>query len=69
MKVSDIAGAQLSELKQTLSMNVFKSAQATATAHAVTMLDDFQKVQKTVDQQTIKPVPHPYAGQHIDVKG
>lgn len=68
MKISDLAASQLTELKQTLSMNIFKSAQATATAQAVTMLEDFQQTQKSVEQQTIKPAPHPYAGQHMDMK-
>lgn len=66
MKISDLAASQLTELKQTLSMNIFKSAQATATAQAVTLMEDFQQTQKSIEQQTIKPIPHPYAGQHVD---
>lgn len=69
MKVSDLVASQLTEMKQTLSINIFKSAQATATAQAITMLEDFQQTQKVVSSQTIKPAPHPYAGQYVDLKG
>jgi len=68
MKISDLTGAQLTEMRQTLSMNLFKSSQATAIAQAVTMLDDFQQTQKVVTEQAIKPAPHPYSGQNVDVK-
>ena len=69
MRPSDLMASQLTEIKQTLSLNLFKSAQATATAQAITMLDDFQQTQRVVEQQSIKPAPHPYAGQNIDLKG
>lgn len=69
MKVSDIVASQLTDIKQTLSMNILKSAQATASAQAITMLDDFQQSQKVVEQQSVKPAPHPYAGQYVDLKG
>lgn len=68
MKISDLSAAHLTEMRQTLSMNLLKSSQATAIAQAVTMLDDFQKTQKVVADQLVKPVPHPYAGQSVDVK-
>ncbi|GAB7388006.1 hypothetical protein BSNK01_18430 [Bacillaceae bacterium] len=68
MKVSDLVAAQLTELKQTLSLQMFKAAQATEIAQATVMLEDFQKVQKEVQNRSIKPAPHPYAGQYVDVK-
>ena len=68
MKISDLSAAHLTEMRQTLSMNLFKSSQATAIAQAVTLLDDFQKTQQVVGEMTVKPAPHPYAGQNVDMK-
>ncbi|RKD24236.1 hypothetical protein BEP19_07475 [Ammoniphilus oxalaticus] len=68
MKVSDLAAVQLTDMKQTLSMNLLKSAHATASAQAITMLEDFQQLQREVGQRTINPSPHPYSGQHVDLR-
>lgn len=69
MKVSDLVASQLTEVKQILSMNVLKSINATSTAQSITMMEDFQQTQQVIEGQTIKPAPHPYAGQHLDLKG
>ena len=68
MVPSDLVASQLTETKQTLSMNLLKSAQATQFALATTMMEDFSKIQQDVVNRTIKPAPHPYAGQNIDLK-
>ncbi|WP_433743927.1 hypothetical protein [Falsibacillus pallidus] len=60
MTLSSMMGAQVSELRHTLNLNLLKSQMATETAQAVVML---QKMAPPAASS-----PHPYKGIAVDVK-
>lgn len=54
--------ANLTQLKQTLSVSMLKTSISAQAAQAVVMLEDFTQTQQTV------PAPHPTSGHHLDLK-
>ncbi|USG65311.1 polyribonucleotide nucleotidyltransferase [Brevibacillus ruminantium] len=66
MDLNSIMGAQLSQLQHTVSLSMMKMVQATQTASATVMLQDFVQAQQGV-QQAAQAAPHPTAGNVIDV--
>jgi hypothetical protein len=66
MNISQMMGAQLASLQQTLSMGLLDMAQATQAAGVTVMLEDFAKAQAGV--QAAASAPHPTLGQRLDVR-
>ncbi|MEJ8544079.1 polyribonucleotide nucleotidyltransferase [Brevibacillus borstelensis] len=66
MDINSIMGAQLAQLKHTVSLSVMKMAQNTMAAGATAMIEDFANAQQSV-QQAAQAAPHPTAGKTIDI--
>lgn len=61
MTLSSITAGQVSQLQQTLSMNLLQSQIATQAAHVTVMMEDFTQAQASLPS-------HPSLGSKIDVK-
>ncbi|SFK80011.1 putative motility protein [Brevibacillus centrosporus] len=61
MDINSLMSAQLGQLQQTVGISIMKMSQASQTAGAAVMLDDFTKAQATAQAS------HPSLGKHLDV--
>lgn len=67
MDINSIMSAQLSQLQHTVSVGMLKMVQATQTAGATVMMQDFAKTQESI-HQSAQTAPHPSLGNTLDIK-